>query len=252
VVWSTQVNLNNCTRLVLLVVWLPSKNAAFGGGERGRAFTPGKCSAFTLIELLVVIAIIAVLAAILFPVFSQAREKARQASCLSNLKQIGLAVLQYAQDYDERLPGVRNPAAPGGSHPDTVAMLHPYTRSIQIWRCPSHADASLEGPQYFSYGYNYYHLGRPSDDDWARNAGGGISMAALTRPSHTVCMAEVRPSVPSPGNLACWLQRPADPTDRDYAGRPAYRHHNRCAVLYCDGHVRAEDARFYAEANFQP
>ncbi|MFH1910322.1 MAG: prepilin-type N-terminal cleavage/methylation domain-containing protein, partial [bacterium] len=59
---------------------------------------------FTLIELLVVIAIIAILAAILFPVFAKAREKARQTSCLSNLKQIDLAVLQYAQDYDEMMP----------------------------------------------------------------------------------------------------------------------------------------------------
>src|SRR5678816_1355375 len=61
---------------------------------------------FTLIELLVVIAIIAILAAILFPVFARAREKGRQASCMSNLKQLGMALVQYSQDYDETHPGV--------------------------------------------------------------------------------------------------------------------------------------------------
>ena len=69
-----------------------------------RGFTSGKRAAFTLIELLVVIAIIAILAAILFPVFAQAREKARQSSCLSNEKQIGLAIMQYVQDFDETFP----------------------------------------------------------------------------------------------------------------------------------------------------
>src|SRR5437588_7543059 len=70
-------------------------------------------SAFTLIELLVVIAIIAILAAILFPVFAQAREQARKASCLSNCKQLGLAMQMYAQDYDDNMPGWNDP----GSHP---------------------------------------------------------------------------------------------------------------------------------------
>ncbi len=68
------------------------------------AFTRSESPAFTLIDLLVVIAIIAILAAILFPVFAQAREKARQTVCLSNERQLGLALLQYAQDYDETLP----------------------------------------------------------------------------------------------------------------------------------------------------
>ena len=66
---------------------------------------------FTLIELLVVIAIIAILAAILFPVFAQAREKARAATCVSNLKQIGNAMMMYVQDYDERLPGAASPGS---------------------------------------------------------------------------------------------------------------------------------------------
>src|SRR5690242_12936525 len=73
-------------------------------GRANRSETGASRAAFTLIELLVVIAVIAVLAAILFPVFAQAREKARQTACASNMRQMGLAVLMYTQDYDERFP----------------------------------------------------------------------------------------------------------------------------------------------------
>src|SRR5438132_8381844 len=99
--------------------------------------------AFTLIELLVVIAIIAILAAILFPVFAQAREKARQASCLSNLKQIGLGVMMYAQDYDEAYPsaslqgdknGVTSWEA-AGSGRNIKELILPYTKNLDIWQC---------------------------------------------------------------------------------------------------------------------
>lgn len=94
---------------------------------------------FTLIELLVVIAIIAILAAILFPVFAKAREKARQTSCLSNVKQIMLGVLQYAQDYDEVLP--LGYSGPLGGLPQnwnhTDGRISPYLKNSQIWVCPS-------------------------------------------------------------------------------------------------------------------
>ena len=90
---------------------------------------------FTLIELLVVIAIIAILAAILFPAFARARENARRASCQSNLKQIGLGIMQYTQDYDERLPA-------GRTHDGTAwigwhSVVQPYIKSTQVFRCPS-------------------------------------------------------------------------------------------------------------------
>jgi prepilin-type N-terminal cleavage/methylation domain-containing protein len=92
-------------------------------------FTREAGRAFTLIELLVVIAIIAILAAILFPVFAQARAKARQATCQSNLRQIGVAILAYAQDYDETLP-IATYTAPGAASPTPwMHIVDPYVKS---------------------------------------------------------------------------------------------------------------------------
>ena len=132
-----------------------------------------KRKGFTLIELLVVIAIIAILAAILFPVFAQAREKARQSSCLSNLKQIGTATQMYAQDYDERMASwtfANYPAGMWGS-PENNAygwsmafyFWQPYLKNNQIYTCPSANDnfvgptGNATYPQYnMSYGYSEY------------------------------------------------------------------------------------------------
>lgn len=86
-------------------------------------------SGFTLIELLIVIAIIALLAAILFPVFARARENARRSSCQSNMKQLAMGVLQYVQDYDERMP-IYNGGAP-------MRLIDPYVKNTQIFQCPS-------------------------------------------------------------------------------------------------------------------
>ncbi len=113
--------------------------------SRQTNLTKATRSGFTLIELLVVIAIIAILAAILFPVFARARENARRSSCQSNLKQIGLGWLQYAQDYDEKVipattAGWAGPANYAFAWP---VLLNPYTKSLQILVCPSKSDRSL-------------------------------------------------------------------------------------------------------------
>lgn len=108
--------------------------------------------AFTLIELLVVIAIISILAAILFPVFARARENARRSSCLSNLKQIGLGMMQYVQDYDEMYPNAYYTDGAGTTF--WWSMLQPYVKSSQVFTCPSSPFKDTSTPVNGNYGAN--------------------------------------------------------------------------------------------------
>ena len=122
-------------------------------------------SAFTLIELLVVIAIIAILAAILFPVFAQARAKARQTSCLSNLKQVGLGILQYTQDYDEAFPlSVVHPTSPppAGAIVGWADAIQPYIKNRQVFQCPS--EPSPASDLAHSAGYTDYWMNKNAGD----------------------------------------------------------------------------------------
>jgi prepilin-type N-terminal cleavage/methylation domain-containing protein/prepilin-type processing-associated H-X9-DG protein len=123
---------------------------------------------FTLIELLVVIAIIAILAAILFPVFARAREKARQASCQSNLKQIVLGTLMYVSDYDQKFVGWRTRCWSGGNDPSIPVKLQPYVKNKQLFACPSQQQSAnfrncwdAEVIPELGYGYN----------EWVSHAG---------------------------------------------------------------------------------
>jgi prepilin-type N-terminal cleavage/methylation domain-containing protein/prepilin-type processing-associated H-X9-DG protein len=148
---------------------------------------------FTLIELLVVIAIIAILAAILFPVFAKAREKARQTSCLSNVKQIGLAVLSYAQDYDEMYPRA---AAGASGTPRTYyfQILTPYIKNKQIWKCPSIPSSSSYTYCYIFHRYSssmipdgVFSVGDPMSYVWNYGMGGdngaSVSMGQVVAPA---------------------------------------------------------------------
>lgn len=155
-----------------------------------------KAKGFTLIELLVIIGIIAILAAILFPVFARARENARKTSCLSNMKQMGLAFMQYTQDYDEKFPRLQLSTlsgatkAPPYTYPYGWAdALYPYTKSTQLLQCPSDSmgpnpDSTQVG--FTDYGYNNL-MGRGSGNMPE------VNLSALEYASLTIHVYECAP-----------------------------------------------------------
>jgi prepilin-type N-terminal cleavage/methylation domain-containing protein/prepilin-type processing-associated H-X9-DG protein len=217
--------------------------------------------AFTLIELLVVIAIIAILAAILFPVFAKAREKGRQASCLSNLKQIGLGMIQYTQDYDELLPGNYW----GNSSTTWMANIQPYIKNYQIYGCPSDTNTWNDGwygangvptsNAKLSYGYNaYISTGGQTLNTANVNYGAtftALSNAAIVAPAATVMVAEggassvTTPAVAETSNppFICW-----NTNANNYWTSPCGRHFGDANTLFCDGHVKTMNPFLLAPA----
>lgn len=196
---------------------------------------------FTLIELLVVIAIIAILAAILFPVFARAREKARQTSCLSNLKQLGTAFMMYVQDYDERTPRHCTCCPARDVHPCALQAVYPYVKNFQLYACPSFARTAVhtrpnvpEGsatnfPEVNrSYGYNfeldYKSLAQP------KYPAELILFADSTNvPMRTDCCASGY-LAPAPRTGCCATSAPF--------GRVAPRHNDGANHAYADGHAK--------------
>ena len=206
---------------------------------------------FTLIELLVVIAIIAILAAILFPVFAKAREKARQTSCASNLKQLGLCWMQYAQDYDEHVcPTYDNTSAawrmwvwsPSAGVLDSRLM--PYAKNQQLFDCPSTAGSlSSYGMNYLMTSYAHY----PT----SAYGNGGCALAKIERPAEIVVFNDATERANSfcyyvgNGNYPGYGYRTAGYV----CGGTTPRHNDGVNVTYADGHVKWLQGILFAPVN---
>jgi len=182
---------------------------------------------FTLIELLVVIAIIAILAAILFPVFAKAREKARQTSCLSNLKQMGVAWLQYAQDYDEKVACCRVSStysgAVSGFYQDFPYLLMPYIKNNQVFDCPSTSYAKYTGTTSYNPASYQQNVRLGNEPLGSANRYAPVSLGTITSPA--TC-----PLQWDSANTNCegwWVS--------NYLG---IRHNDGFNCSFCDGHSK--------------
>lgn len=204
-----------------------------------RTRRPAAC-AFTLIELLVVIAIIAILASILFPVFALARDKARQTSCLSNEKQIGLAMMQYVQDFDETYPpaALMVPTLNGGvdGRMPLDMQLLPYTKSDNIWSCPGDSERRIAAtsvnfwdgayraraiPRSYAYVAEIYTV---AGGTGARDTNTGMSTFVSTvpfnspNPARGKALAEIDQTSETICLVELWLGGNADPANNTYVG----------------------------------
>ncbi|MBU0606375.1 MAG: DUF1559 domain-containing protein [Armatimonadetes bacterium] len=178
---------------------------------------------FTLIELLVVIAIIAILAAILFPVFAKAREKARQSSCLSNVKQLSLAVFQYVQDYDEMMPAYYNYMNPSGNR-YWCEVIGPYIKNTQIFVCPSRRTIA------YGYGWNIDEMGYGS----STQCGPVYSYSQVKNPAESIWIAESTGAGIYPPR---WVANPTYQYLYD-AYRPQQVHNDGGNLGFVDGHAK--------------